>query len=256
MIKLSVVIITFNEERNIGRCLESVRDIADEIVVVDSHSTDKTRLICEKFDVKFIEHDFEGYIRQKQYAISQAAFPHQLSLDADEALSDELRNEIKKIKGNWCCDGYRMNRLANYCGKWIRHSGWYPDTKLRLYDTTKGQWQGVDPHDKFEMNPGSSVGFLKGDILHYTYYTIEGHLRQADKFSTIAARELVLREKPIYFFMIILNPVAKFIRNYLLRLGFLDGYYGFRICLVSAGETFQKYRKALKIKHLERKKLF
>jgi glycosyltransferase involved in cell wall biosynthesis len=247
MPELSVVIITFNEERNIGRCLESVMEIADEIVVVDSHSTDKTRLVCEKYGVKFIEHAFEGYIKQKQYAISQASFPHQLSLDADEALSGELKNEIKKIKENWHYDGYRMNRLANYCGKWIRHCGWYPDTKLRLYDTTKGRWQGVDPHDKFEM-VGSSVGFLKGDILHYTYYTVEEHLRQADKFSTIAARELISQGKPVYFFKIILNPIAKFIRNYFLRLGFLDGYYGFRICWITAGETFQKYRKAMQMK--------
>jgi glycosyltransferase involved in cell wall biosynthesis len=253
MIKLSVVIITFNEERNIGRCLESVKDIADEVVVVDSHSTDKTKLICKNYGVKFIEHDFEGYIRQKQYAISQAAFPHQLSLDADEALSDELKNEIKKIKEDWKYDGYRMNRLTNYCGKWIRHCGWYPDTKLRLYDSEKGNWQGVDPHDKFEMIPGSSVGFLKGDILHYTFYTIDEHLRQGDKFSTISARELVALGRPVYYFMIILNPVSKFIRNYLIHLGFLDGYYGFCICLIAARDTFQKYRKALQLKRLKRK---
>ena len=148
-----------------------------------------------------------------------------------------------------------MNRLANYCGKWIRHCGWYPDTKLRLYDTTKGKWQGVDPHDKFEM-VGSSIGFLKGDILHYTYYTIEEHLRQADKFSTIAARELITDGKTVYFFKIILNPVAKFIRNYFLRLGFLDGYYGFRICWITAGETFKKYRKAMKLKQSESNKPF
>ncbi len=256
MTKLSVVIITFNEDRNIGRCLESVQDIADEIVVVDSYSTDKTKAICKKYGVNFVEHDFEGYIRQKNYAVSQATFPHQLSLDADEALSDELKTEIKKIKVNWHCDGYRMNRLANYCEKWIRHSGWYPDTKLRLYDSTKGKWQGIDPHDKFEMIPGSSVGFLRGNILHYTYSTSEEYIRQADKFSTIAAMELVAHGKPVYFFMIVLNPIAKFIRNYVLRLGFLDGYYGYRICRIAAGETFQKYRKALRLKRLEGKKSF
>ena len=253
MPELSVVIITFNEERNIGRCLESVKDIADEIVVVDSHSTDNTKLICETYGVKFIEHDFEGYIRQKQYAISQAAFPHQLSLDADEALSGELKTEIKRIKENWQCDGYRMNRLANYCGKWIRHSGWYPDTKLRLYDSTKGKWQGVDPHDKYMMVPGSSEGFLKGDILHYTFNTIEEHLRQVEKFSTISAREHVAIGKPVCFFMIITNPFIKFIRNYLLHFGFLDGYYGFFICLIAARYTFLKYRKALQLKRLKRK---
>ena len=109
MVKLSVVIITYNEERNIGRCLESVRDIADEIVVVDSHSTDNTKRVCETFGVRFIEHAFEGYVNQKNYAITQATFPHQLSLDADEALSDELRESIKKAKENWQSDGYRMN---------------------------------------------------------------------------------------------------------------------------------------------------
>ena len=253
MPELSVVIITYNEEHNIGRCLESVKDIADEIVIVDSHSTDKTRLICEKYGVKFIEHDFEGYIEQKNYAISQATYSHQLSLDADEALSDELKNEIKKIEGNWQYDGYLMNRLANYCGKWIRHSGWYPDTKLRLFDSSKGTWQGVYIHEKYEMIPGSSVAFLKGDILHYTYYTIEEHLKQADKFSSMAARELVMHGKTVYLYKIILNPVAKFIRNYLLRLGFLDGYYGFRICWITAGETAKKYRKALILKRSGRK---
>ena len=256
MLKLSVVIITFNEEKNIGRCLESVRDIADEIIVVDSHSTDNTRLICEKYGVKFIEHDFEGYIQQKNYAISQATFIHQLSLDADEALSDELKNEIKKRKENWDCDGYRMNRLANYCGKWIRYSGWYPDTKLRLYDSTKGEWHGVNPHDKFEMNRNSSLGFLKGDILHYTYYTVQEHIQQSEKFSTIAAREMMKHGKPVYFYKIILNPIAKFIRNYILHLGFLDGYYGFRICGILTLETYKKYKKALHLQQLERKKTF
>ncbi|MCX6304358.1 MAG: glycosyltransferase family 2 protein [Bacteroidetes bacterium] len=254
MIKLSVVIITFNEERNIGRCLESVHDIADEIVVVDSHSTDKTRQICEQFGVTFIEHGFEGHVRQKNYAISRASFPHQLSLDADEALSDALKTEIKKIKENWVSDGYRMNRLSSYCGRWIRHCGWYPDTKLRLFDSTKGSWQGIDPHDELMMIPGASTGFIQGDILHYTYYTVEEHRRQTDKFSTIAARELVTRGKPVFFFTIILNPFAKFIRNYLLRLGFLDGVDGFHICVMAARYTYMKYNKALQLRRLQRKK--
>lgn len=256
MIKLSVVIITFNEEKNIGRCLESVREIADEIVVVDSYSNDKTRQICEKYDVRFIEHKFEGYIQQKNYAISQATYIHQFSLDADEALSDELKSEIKKLKENWYCDGFRMKRLPNYCGKWIRHSSWYPDIKLRLYNSTKGKWQGANPHDKFEMIENSSVGFLNGDILHYTFSSISENIMQADKFSTIAAREMVTRGKPVYFFMIIFNPIAKFIRNYLLHLGFLDGYYGFCICSIATYATYQKYKKALNLKRSEREKTF
>lgn len=250
MPKLSVVIITFNEERNIGRCLGSVKDIADEIVVVDSLSTDRTKTICEGHGVKFIEHAFEGHIKQKNFAIGQATYPHQLSLDADEALSEELKSEITKVKKNWQHDGYRMDRLSNYCGKWIKHSGWYPDTKLRLYDSRKGSWTGMDPHDKFEFESGSSTGKLGGDILHYTYYTIEEHILQANKFSTIAANELVLKGKPIYFFKVFLNPIAKFIRNYFLHLGFLDGFYGFLICQITANETFLKYIKAWHIKKL------
>ena len=254
MPKLSVVIITFNEERNIGRCLESVKDIADEIVVVDSLSTDETKTICENYGVKFIEHEFEGHIKQKNFAISQANFPHQLSLDADEALSEELKTEIIKAKEDWQQDGYRMNRLSNYCGKWIKHSGWYPDTKLRLYDSRKGSWTGMDPHDKFEPEKGNSIGKLRGDILHYTYYTIEEHILQANKFSTIAANELV--GKRIYLFKVFLNPIAKFIRNYFFHLGFLDGFYGFLICQITANETFLKYIKAWHIKKLRKKENF
>jgi glycosyltransferase involved in cell wall biosynthesis len=248
MPKLSVVIITFNEERNIGRCIGSVREVADEIVVVDSFSTDKTREICEKSGVKFIQHAFEGHIQQKNFAITQAKYPHQLSLDADEALSGELKTEILKIKNDWQNDGYRMNRLTNYCGKWIHHCGWYPDTKLRLYESAKGSWGGTNPHDKFELNPGSKVGFLKGDLLHYSYYTVEEHIRQADKFSTIAAKELVSLGKTVTYFQIIVNPAAKFIRNYILRLGILDGYFGFIICRIAAHETYLKYTKARQLR--------
>jgi glycosyltransferase involved in cell wall biosynthesis len=256
MPKLSVVIITFNEERNIGRCLESVKDVADEIVVVDSVSTDKTKSICLGYGVKFIEHLFEGHIKQKNFAISQATYPHQLSLDADEALSEELISEITKVKENWNRNGYRMNRLSNYCGKWIKHSGWYPDTKLRLYDSRKGKWTGMDPHDKFELENNSSIGMLSGNILHYTYYTIEEHILQANKFSTIAANELVSNGKRIWFFKVVLNPIAKFIRNYFLHLGFLDGFYGFLICQITANETFLKYIKAWHMKKLRREEKF
>lgn len=255
MHKLSVVIITFNEERNIGRCLESVKDIADEIVVVDSLSTDETKSICESYGIKFIEHAFEGHIKQKNFAISQATYPHQLSMDADEALSNDLISEITKVKKNWQFDGYRMDRLSNYCGKWIRHSGWYPDTKLRLYDSRKGSWTGMDPHDKFEPEKGSSIEKLRGNILHYTYYTIEEHILQANKFSTIAANELVATGKRVYFFKVLLNPIAKFIRNYFLHFGFLDGFYGFLICQVTANETFLKYIKAWHMKKLVKKKI-
>ena len=134
MTKLSVVIITFNEEKNIARCLASIENIADDIVVVDSFSTDKTEQICLKFKVRFIQHKFEGHIQQKNWALQHAKYPHVLSLDADEALDEKLKSQIESIKGNWIADGYTMNRLTNYCGQWIKHCGWYPDKKLNNYD--------------------------------------------------------------------------------------------------------------------------
>src|SRR6476620_7997347 len=154
MIKLSVVIITFNEERNIGRCLKSVKEVADEIVVLDSFSKDKTREICESHGARFIQHAFDGHIQQKNRAITFAAYPHILSLDADEALDETLIDSIKKIKQNFTKDGYYLNRLTNYCGHWVRHCGWYPDRKLRLADSRKGHWTGVNPHDKYELFEG------------------------------------------------------------------------------------------------------
>ena len=156
MTPVSVVIITFNEEHNIARCLDSVKGIADEIVIVDSFSKDKTKEICLSYGAKFIENKFEGHIQQKNFAITQAKYPHILSLDADEALDEKLRNSISEVKKNFVHDGYYMNRLTNYCGKWVHHSGWYPDTKLRLWDSRKGQWAGVNPHDKYELTTGDS----------------------------------------------------------------------------------------------------
>jgi len=250
MIPLSVVIITFNEEKNIGRCIASVKDIADEIVVVDSFSTDKTEKICKEHKVKFIQHKFEGHIEQKNWAITNATYPHILSLDADEALDAQLLNEIQKVKENWNVDGYTFNRLTNYCGKWIRHSGWYPDKKLRLWDSRKGKWGGVNPHDRYILNEGAQVQHIKGNILHYSYYTISDHIQQVDKFTEIGAAAAYNNGRRVNIVSILLTPVWKFIRDYFIRLGFLDGYYGFVIASISAHATFLKYAK---IKELQKK---
>src|ERR1035437_7666308 len=142
MPQISVVIITFNEEKNIERCILSVQDLADDIVVVDSFSTDRTEEICKSHGVRFIQNHFNGHIEQKNFAISKAHFPYILSLDADEQLSEELKKSIQQVKNNWDADGYYFNRLTNYCGQWIRHSSWYPASKLRLWDSRKGKWGG------------------------------------------------------------------------------------------------------------------
>ena len=242
-VKISAVIITYNEEKNIDRCLFSLKDVVDEIVVVDSHSTDDTKAICEKYCVKFISHDFEGHIEQKNWAITQAGFPVVLSLDADEALTNELKSSILAVKKNWKFDGYEFNRLTNYCGHWVKYCGWYPDKKLRLWDKSKGKWGGNNPHDTFIMNEKTTIGFLKGDLLHYSFYSIDEHVKQVNYFSSIAASSYHSKGKKSNTLKILIAPKLKFVKCYLLKLGFLDGYYGYVISKVSAHETFLRYAK-------------
>lgn len=243
LLVLSVVIITYNEEKNIERCILSVKEIADEILVVDSFSTDRTEEVCARHGVRFIKHAFEGYIEQKNWAKEQAKHDFVLSLDADEALSDELRDSISKVKGNPSFEGYYFNRLTNYCGQWIRHCGWYPDRKLRLWDRRKGSWKGVNPHDEFFLEPGARKNFLKGDLLHYSFYTVDQHLAQINKFSSIKAQGMFEKGIKPGFFKMMFSPAFKFFRDYIIKLGFLDGYFGYLICRNSAYSTFLKYTK-------------
>jgi glycosyltransferase involved in cell wall biosynthesis len=253
MPKLSVVIITLNEEKNIARCLESVKDVADEIVIVDSFSKDRTAEICKAHNVRFIQHEFEGHIEQKNWAIDQASNNHVLSLDADEVLSPRLKNSILEAKDNWKYDGYYFNRLTNYCGKWIRHTSWYPARKLRLWDRSKGRWGGVNPHDKFKLEKGATKKFLKGDLLHYSYYSINEHITQINNFSTIVANAYFKENKRASYFNIIFHPVWRVFRDYIIKLGFLDGFYGLVVSVNSSHETFLKY---IKLRNLIREKAY
>lgn len=245
MLKISGLVITYNEESNLEDCLQSLKPVVDEIIVVDSFSTDGTEEIAKRLGARFIQNRFEGHIQQKNYAVDLAKFDWVLSLDADERLSDELITEIKKIKGQSPEAGaYKFNRLSNYCGTWIRHCGWYPDTKLRLWNKHKGMWGGVNPHDSVIIESGVEVKKIKGDLLHYSFYTAEQHLHQMNKFTTIAAQESYARGKKTYFlFHIVLYPFWLFFKNYVLKLGFLDGYFGFIICINGAFYKYQKYTK-------------
>lgn len=253
MSQLSVVIITFNEEKNIARCIHSVKEIADEVVVVDSNSSDRTKEIAESLGARVILHDFIGHIEQKNWAVTQAKYPFILSLDADEALSDELKESIKKIKNNKNADGFTMNRLTNYCGKWVRHGGWYPDKKLRLWDSTKGKWSGINPHDKYEMQKGSRVCHLKGDILHYSYYTLTDHINQVNKFTDIHAKALYDMGKKGSLTKMMVSPILRFFKFYFIKLGFLDGLTGFMISRISAHAAFLKYAKLKQLNKLPKK---
>lgn len=246
-IKLSVVVITFNEEKNIGRCLESVREIADDIVVVDSYSTDRTAEICAEHGARFIQHTFHSHIDQKNWAIAQAKFPHILSLDADEALSDELKQSIVAVKHDWEHDGYDFNRLTNYCGKWIRHTTWYPSRKLRLWDARCGEWGGLNPHDKFILDPGCRKKHLEGDLLHYSYYEVEEHLEQLEKFSTIHAESYYRKGVHTNMLKRWLHTGWRFLNDYVFRMGFLDGKAGFTVSRLGAREVNLKYLKLKKL---------
>lgn len=248
MEKLSVSIITLNEEKNIRRCLESVAGIADEIVVVDSFSKDQTEAICSEFGVRFSTHKFDGHIEQKNRAMNLCQFEHILSLDADEALSDKLKQSIlhEKEKG-FPAKAYRMNRLTNYCGSWIRHSGWYPDRKIRLIHRDYGYWGGANPHDQLIPKPGVKVEQLQGDLFHYSYYTTEDHFKQVEYFTTIGADSYYKQGKKAPLAKLYLAPIGKFVRDYFFNRGFLDGKAGWQVCTISAKATFLKYKKLRKL---------
>ena len=249
VIKISAVIITYNEESNIERCIQSLKKVADEILIVDSYSTDKTWDICIKNKVVFLRNKFDGYIEQKNYAIQQSKYDYVLSLDADESLSEEARDAILKIKKEALADAYSFNRLTNYCGNWIHYSGWYPDKKIRLFNKNKAHWGGVNPHDKIILSENSVLHHLPGDILHHSYNSISEHIQKIDKFTTLAAQADMDRNrpKPNFYLYIYLYPCFVFFKNYFLRLGCLDGYYGF---MISINASFYSYLKYVKFKSL------
>ena len=244
---LSVVIITFNEEKNIGRCIDSVLRVADEILVLDSNSTDNTTEIARQKGATVYQQGFLGYVEQKNKALSLAKHNLVLSLDADEALDKVLQDSILYVKSNFQYKGYIMNRFNNYCGKFIRHGSWYPDTRMRLVDKSFAQWAGDNPHDTLTFTSPHSKKHLKGNILHYSFSSFEEHAAQNNKFSSISADSLFKRGRKTNLFKIFFNPSWAFARSYLVRMGFLDGFYGFVIAVNIAHLTFLKHSKLYKM---------
>lgn len=243
MREISAVIITKNEERNIERCLISLKGVADEIIVVDSFSTDKTAEICKRLKVWFVENTFADYASQKNYGNSLTQFPYILSLDADEALSLELRKSIQKWKKQGGADVLKVNRLTNFCGDWVKHGGWYPDAKYRLFDKTKARWAGEKVHEYLEIDKDAKKGKLEGDLLHYSFYTIEQHLSTINKFSTLKAEINFEKGKKSNVFKTLAAPGFKFLKVYMLKGGFRDGWRGFVIAKNSAYSDFLKHSK-------------
>ena len=246
-VQLSVTIITFNEEKNIERCLNSLQNIADEIIVVDSYSTDNTKNICERFNVKFHQQKWLGYSEQKNLANKLSEHDLIFSIDADESVSLELEKSILEVKKNADKNTlFQVNRLTNYCGKWIRHCGWYPDSKIRVWFKQEAQWTG-ELHEEVISNNEHQIITLKGDLLHYSYYSISQHVSQFNAFTDIGANEGVKKGTHSNILIMITKSWWKFIRDYFIKLGFLDGYYGFVVCVISSFATFIKYAKIRQI---------
>jgi glycosyltransferase involved in cell wall biosynthesis len=240
--KISATIITFNEERTIARVIESLR-CCDEILVLDSGSTDRTVDIATKFGARVVEASWHGFAAQKNIAAELAVNDWILSLDADESLSEALEAEIWQIKkAGPQFDGYTMPRLAQYLGRWILHSGWYPDRKVRLFDRRKARWVGEYVHESVVVE--GRVGHLESNILHFTCSSLSEHLKSMDRYTTLAAEEIVASKRSVTLVDLLINPPWTFFRTYFLKFGFLDGNEGLTIAFMAALYNYVKYAKA------------
>jgi glycosyltransferase involved in cell wall biosynthesis len=242
--KISGTIVTLNEERNIARAIASLRLCVDEIVVVDSGSSDRTREIAAEMGARVVREDWRGYAQQKNFAAACAAHDWILSIDADEELTPALAAEIQALRGagDHREGGWTIPRRAYYLGRWIRHSGWYPDRKIRLYHRGRGAWKGERVHESVEV--AGSVGALRSDLLHFTCDSLNQHLLTIDRYTSLAAQAIAESGKPAPFRRLVIDPPWTFIRSYFFQRGFLDGMHGFVIAAMAGFYTFLKYAKA------------
>jgi glycosyltransferase involved in cell wall biosynthesis len=238
---ITACIITYNEERNIRDCLRSV-EWADEVVVVDSYSKDRTVEIAREFTDKVVRREWNGINDQRRFAQDQAGHEWVFNLDADERASAELAREIASLDlESRDIDGYLVPRRAFYLGRWIKHGGWYPDYKLRLYRKAKGRFLDNDPHDTVELDGRTAK--LRGEIEHYTYRDISDQLAQIQKFSTTRAEQFMHSGRKFSYLQLLFRPPWKFFNTYILRLGLLDGMAGFIISALSAYHVFVTWAK-------------
>jgi len=246
--KISAVIIAYNEEDRLEDALKSCKNIVEEIIVVDSNSTDKTVEIAKTNGARVIQHTFENYGAQKNFAMQQAANNWILNLDADERISEELAKEILKIKetDNNEFSAFKIKRKTSYLGKWILHSGWYPDKKIRLFKKDKSHWEGRIHEGLIVKGKVSSK--LNGDILHYTYRDITDHIKRLNRYSKMQAIDIVNKKKKFLYLRAIILPPITFIRFYIYKMGILDGFPGFLIALISSWATAMKYLKSIELK--------
>jgi len=248
-ITISVVIITFNEAKNIERTLQSIQSIADEIVVIDSYSTDATKVICERYKVRFFERKFIGYADQKNWGNAQASSDFIFSLDADEVPSKELLKAILLIKNKPQSNVYRFNRLTNFCGTWVRFAGWYPDKKIRIWRKGSADWFGKEVHEIVQVKSGEKVQHLKGDLLHYSFDSIADYLSRQNKYAKLSVAEKRKHGKQFKFLPSLMKFFYKFFLLYILKLGFVHGYHGVVICINGAAKYLINYAKFLELEN-------
>lgn len=247
--KLSAVIITLNEERNIGRCIDALKPIADEILVVDSYSEDKTESICRQKNIRFIQTEWKGYAATKNYANSLADNDYIFSVDADEAPDENLQSEILALKKSGFDGAYSVNRLTNYCGVWIKNSGWFPDWKVRIFNKNNTHWQGEFVHEELAFSSKIKIKEINGYLLHYSYYNFQEHQERADKYSKLTAKKLYKNGKKANMLKPYLSAIGRFIAMYFIKKGFLDGKMGYKIALISAKSNFIKYKTLNKLNY-------
>lgn len=241
--KLSLCIITRNEEDNLSRCLGSV-PFADDCVVLDSGSTDGTVELARRLGARVFVEEFRGHVRQKARALELAEHPWVLSLDADEELSPELAKEIEQVlsQADDSIAGYELPRKTEYLGRFIEHSGWWPEFRLRLFDRQRGHWTGRDPHDRVELD-GGRVERLRGPLYHYNYRDLRHHLEKVNAYTSMMAEGMAREGIRFRLWDALLRPPARFFRMYVLRRGFLDGWRGLVLAVIGAFYVFLKYCK-------------
>lgn len=241
---ISACIITHNEEANLARCLESIKDLADEIIIVDSGSTDRTPFIATDHNARFIRHDWEGYVGQKNFALSKASHDWILSIDADEELSPELRAEILKIKPSTVpasISGFSMPRVVFFENTWIRFGDWYPDVLVRLFRKGKAKFAGGAVHERLEV--AGEVQPLAGELVHHSFKDEADYRARMDHYSTLWAQSAKSEGRKASALDPLTHSVWRFIRSYLLKGGIKGGGLGFRLARLQAAEVALKYRK-------------
>jgi len=252
---ITAVIITKNEEKNIQRCLDSLKTVADEIIVVDSHSTDNTVALCQQAGAKVIVQNWLGYGPQKNLGNNAAKNDYILSIDADEALDKQLTQALLEEKSKGLQGIYQISRFNYYYGKFIRHGSDYPDKKIRLFNRANTHWDEKDVHETLVLGPNQKITVLKGHLLHYTYYRVEEHILKINYYTTLAAQDYIKRGKKASIFKIVMSPLSTFIQSYILKRGFLDGMHGFILAIMHAYAAFARYVKLWELSIASKKPL-